>query len=515
MAIQSQTHRRRRRRRSSARPTAQPVQYSRGQRQIRIRSAEVFASIAVVVAAAALIALIWINADRAIQAEIIETSGRAEATVSGQAAVLADEVRRELIGIDQTLRIVKHAFETDPEHFDIRSMREQLPLLMEPSEDLFIADDKGVIQQDTIPQAVGMGIASQGYSSFNPGELETIKENTLLIGPTAISLPSRQYLAYVMMRMDKPPGWMIGASYRTDTFTRLFAEASLGVQGMTALINTRQGRIQAVAGPAAAVPGYDIAKSAMYEALTTRNDSTWIGPSAPDNVERIHGFRRVPGRDLTVVVAVDRAQAMQPATQWAEGVRVLASGATLVVLLLMATCLREVWMFRAGRRRRQALERERAIVANTQVELAEVRARANTRAAQLQALLASIGEGVATVDPELRLTEWNAAFAARGGIAPEVLQPGLPLDELLRTQAKAGLFGTLDDVEAEVSRRLALLQTAGAVAPLTPPGGEPTTAASHKFADGSLLIVLAKPGEGPPVAAPASTEPAAGPIETL
>ena len=83
---------------------------------------------------------------------------------------------------------------------------------------------------------------------------------------------------------------------------------------MTALVNTRLGRILAVVGPAAADPNYDIAGSPMYR-RNAEQASRYLGwrigartaysafmPSAP-----------CPDRDLSVVVAVDEADAMRPA----------------------------------------------------------------------------------------------------------------------------------------------------------------------------------------------------------
>ena len=98
------------------------------------------------------------------------------------------------------------------------------------------------------------------------------------------------------------------------------------------------------------------------------------------------------------------------------------------------------------------------LAANAQAELAEARARLGGRAGQLQALFAGIEEGVLVLDAELRLAEWNQRFPVLFGIAPDALQRGLPLDELLRTQARDGAFGTLDDIEGEVATRLAQLR---------------------------------------------------------
>ena len=101
------------------------------------------------------------------------------------------------------------------------------------------------------------------------------------------------------MPLEKPGGWYVGATFKTGALIPLFSEAPLGLDGMVALIKI-------ISGPAATNPDYDIADHAMLNAMRVKPDGTWVGPSAPGRVERIHGFRRVPGRDLAMVVAVDR-----------------------------------------------------------------------------------------------------------------------------------------------------------------------------------------------------------------
>jgi PAS domain-containing protein len=529
VALQSQSRKRRRRRRgASARAIARPVRLTRGQRQFRLHATEVLASVGVVVAAAALVVLVWINASGAIEAETAATRARIEATASGQALVLADEIRRELLGVEQSLRVLKQAFQVDPVHFDIRAWRDQVPALTDVTEDVFIADAQLIIQHDINPQSIGLGIGSRVAGVLGPVAAQTSHEDNLLIGPTVQRLQNRQHLTFLMIRLDRPGGWLVGAAYRTSALTRLYAEASLGMQGMTALINTKLGRVQAVTGPAAAEPAYDIANTPMYSAMQTRPDGTWIGTSAPDGVERIHGFRRVPGRDLSVVVAVNEAEAMRPAAAWAEGTRSLAWGATLVVLLLTAMALREVWTFRSSRRRNQAIERERAIVASTQLDLTEIRSRLEGRTAQLRALLAGVSEGVLVADRERLVVEWNARFLEVFGVLPEVLQPGLPFDEVLRSQARAGAFGPLEDVEAEVARRMAQLRAGGEIA-FAGPDGRSVALLSIPLSDGGLVLVVgedtgrqphlsaaAPPAEASPMPArPFEPSPEEGPLETL
>ena len=158
----------------------------------------------------------------------------------------------------------------------------------------------------------------------------------------------------------------------------------------------------------------------------------------------------------------------------------------------MAIALYAVWTFRTKRRLYQALERERRLVTNAQAELAQTRAWFGGRAGQLQALFASIEEATLVLDAELRLTEWNQRFPALFGIAPEVLQRGLPLDELLRIQAREGAFGTLDDIEGEVARRVMQLRGGTETSPLlyAGPGGRMLAVFTSRHADGSRLLVV-------------------------
>ena len=516
MAIQSQSQRRRRRRRSSRAVERRIVHPPRpGQSEFKIHTTEVLASIAVLVVAAALIGLIWINVSRAIDSERGTRRTQLEATVAGEAVVLANEVRREMLGVDQSLRVLKAAFQADPDHFNIQTWREQIPVLTDVADDVFIADEHMIIQQDIIATAVGMGIGANAYADFGQGAVQTSSPDTMLMGPTTQGTANRFALTYMIMRLDHPGGWVVGASYRTRAATQLFSEAPLGLHGMTAVIDTRLGAIQAIAGPAATEPGFEIGNTPMYAAMKIRPDGTWVGPSAPDKVDRIHAFRSVPGRELAVVVAVSEAEAMQPAETWASGARMLAEGATLVVLVLAAVALREVWTFRINRRRRSAVDRERAIVANTQVELAETRARVDGRTAQLQAILAGISEGVLVTNPELRVTEWNGRFPALYGIAPETLQPSLPLDELLRNQARAGEFGPVEDIEAEVARRMAHLRAGidGGDVVHTTHDGRTVVLRGIKLSDGGLVLVVGGPEVLRHQAPEPTTEPTAAPVE--
>ena len=146
MMFGNQNNKRRRRQRSA---NARAMQQSiRGAEQppFRIGSGELLGSFGVAVIAMALIALVWINVSRAISVQRVELRARIEATVSGQALVLAEEIHRELMGVDQSLRLLKLAVEAHSANFDIKAWSEQTPALTDVTKDAFVANERLIIQ---------------------------------------------------------------------------------------------------------------------------------------------------------------------------------------------------------------------------------------------------------------------------------------------------------------------------------------------------------------------------------
>jgi PAS domain-containing protein len=481
----------RRRRRRSTQALAQVQPAPTPSRPIRTKYMEILASAGIAVAAIALIALIWITVARSGENYRSILQARIETTVSGQAQILATEVRRETLNVAQSLNILKRAYQADPDHFDLPAWQAQMPALTDVSGEMFVADNELVIEQDTNKASVGLGVGANISDLSNDVTERVTRTDDLIVGPAIDRVKERQHVALMFVPLEKPGGWYVGATYKTDALSRMYSEASLGLQGMVALINTRMGRIEIISGPAATNPNYDIANSAMYQALKIKPNGAWVGPSAPDGVERINGFHQVPGRDLAVVVAVDRHEALEQAETWIGWARGLAWAGTLVVLMAAALLLYGVWTYRTTKRLRQTIDRERVVLGNTQEDLSEALARLEIRNGQVQALFAGVDEGTLVLDSQLRATEWNPRFPALFGSAPQDLQAGQPLDELMRIQAKEGAFGPLDDIEAEVGRRMAQLRAAAVDRVLyVARGGRALTVAGRSLADGGLILVI-------------------------
>jgi PAS domain-containing protein len=480
-------------------------------RPARIGRAELAAAGAVVIVAIALTVLIWIVAMRAVQEQRTEIRDRAEQAMVGQAAVMAETIGHELLMIDQSLGMLQAAWKADSDSFSLDKWQKQMPALTAVTDDLFICDDKHIIRQDILP----------AYVTFPHGSLEhfesdgTKDRESLLLQGGGLGEPidARQFLIYIVRPLDHPKGWLIGASYRSTELTKLFAEAALGFDPVVALVDTKRGVVQSIVGPASRRPTTDLSRSPLYELMNRSQSGTWIGTTAIDGVERLHAFHQVAGRNMTVLVASSLAEVMTPADNLAAGTHAVAFVATALVMAIGALVLWELYTIRGRNRQTRVFNRNRSELERLRTEEAANTARARLNAVRLQVVLDRVTDGVALFDSSLRLVQWNHPFLRGIGIEP---RKDMPLDALLREQLGKGLFGPIQDVEAEIGRRTGILRT-GDVAGLPQPGPDNETLILRgmSITEGGFILVLNGIAHWEPAPLPtASTEidePAAAP----
>jgi PAS domain-containing protein len=491
----SDKFKRRRTRSTSARFKPSQLVAAEFARPVRIGKAELAACGAVAIVVMALTALIWIVTSRGVQEQRTEIRERAEQAMVGEAAAISETIGHELLLIDQSLTILQEMWKADSNSVDLGKWHKQMPALTAVADDLFICDDKHIIRQDILPQAIGQGVGA-AYVSFPHGSLEQFesdgtkdKESLLLHGGgTGEPIDARQFLMYIIRPLDHPKGWLIGASYRSGELTKLFAQAALGYNPVVALVDSGHGIVQAVVGPAARRPQTDLSKTPLFSIISRSQSGTWAGVTAIDGVERLHAFHRVAGRDMVVLVAASLSEVMVPADNLAAGAHAVASVATALVMSIGGLVLWELYTIRSQRRRQRAFDRNRGELERLRIEESGNIARAGLNAVRLQVVLDSITDGIALVDSSLRLVQWNHPFLRGIGTEP---RKEMPLDALLREQVAKGLFGSADDVEAEIVRRTGILRAGGAEGlPQPGPDHETLTLRGLPVAEGGLILLL-------------------------
>jgi len=453
------------------------------------------AFIAIGLISVTLIVLIWTLTTRTISEQARELRAHADQQVSSVAFVVAREIQDELQLVDQSLAIIQAAWDQDPGAVDLGVWRRQSLALTEVANDIFIANDHGVIVQGTLPQSIGQGFGS-AYVTYPNGSLETFDPDGTTDPngklPGADGVQARQFLTYILRPLARPPGWMIGASYRSESLTKLLSGARLGQSGNIALVALKRGGLQAIAGPSAQSAHMDIATSELIEQMRKNDAGIWAGVSPIDNVSGIFAYQHIPNRDMSVLVGVSCDAANEPLAGLAATARGVAILGSLVVLIIAGILLWTIATARAARRRRRVQERSAIDLTNARQELAVARAWALLSEPEAGALIGSATDGVARLDAALQLRLWNERFAERAGVA---FGADTPVEDLFRRQAAAGLLGDAAEAELAIATRLTLLPSAARSAePLTQtgPDGEPLRLIVRGVCDGGHLLLLAR-----------------------
>jgi signal transduction histidine kinase/DNA-binding response OmpR family regulator len=427
---------------------------------MRGRLAWVIGQVAIVGLVVALIVFAWLGAFSAITAEREGTEVRAEAAVGTEAVALEEQVRRQLLALEQTLRFLRREQEANPSGFDLAAWAAQATLLSEISGTLFLVDDEGIVRSASGPAAAslptGLDIGSTPMLRALLAQSDT--SDRMYIGPATEGQLAPGWHIDIAQRLRHPDGSFAGAigiTAPTSRFAGFFRDAHLQPDDMIALVGTGDDRLRVEVGSVPVVPDANLRDSAMLLAMQEMPDGEWIGPSAPDGIERIHAFRRVPGRDLAVVVGVERNAALAAVATWALGAEFFAGGITALVLLIAGLLLREL---RARHRRTESEDKEHSRLSASNAELEVAKAHGDAKTAQLEATLAGMTDGVAMVDANHCLMEWNDLFPEISGVPPELLRVGVSMEEMIRAQAEAGEFGPVE-VEVEVARRMRLLRS--------------------------------------------------------
>ncbi|MEJ0018106.1 MAG: PAS-domain containing protein [Acetobacteraceae bacterium] len=404
-----------------------------------------FGRAGIIVAALLLVALAWIGARDAILAHRGEARARVQAEILARTLAFEEQLRRELLSIDQTLRILEYEWQRDPEHFDLAARSSQVVVLSDVSLQLFIADATGTVRNSSRTAIVGTRIDGRDY--FQHEAKLPADDGRMFVGELTQGKVTQLWQINMVRRLDNPDGsfaGVIAASYDTNSFARFYREVDLGAHGLIAVVSMRDGDAWTLAGPGQTQGVTNIADMPIFTVMRGAAEGTWTGVSGLDDVERIYAFAGVPDHDLKVVVGLDRAEALRPSVAWERNALVFTGGITVLIVLLAILLLRAQ---DSARRRHEALARERAILAAT---------------------LTGMSDGIMMVDADLRLMAWNQQFPDFTGVPPEILRVGLPMEDILRGQVAGGEFGPVD-VETEVARRMAMLRSGASMGTIERP----------------------------------------------
>ena len=392
---------------------------------------------------------------RSILGQRAETEARVNIALTSQALALSEQINRQFLAVDQTLLVLARAWEADPATLKLEDRRAEATVLSGLSRDMILVDENGIVRQSSVPEAVGQNVAARDFVVF--ARKHPTPAGGIFIGGASIDPIMRQWHLNVAVWLHHPDGSFAGAiaaDYRISALLDVFRQGVTGNDGLVGLIGLTDGRIRANLSATEVDPNTGYAATAMVSAMKAKAAGVWFGKSATDSVERFHAYRRLPDRDLILIVAMERGEAMVPATEWQWQAAGFAGAIVLLLLIMGWQSLRGAEL---ARNRGQTQAGDRAMLAATNAQLQVAKAEADAKAEQLEAALGGMTDAIYMMDAQFCLVEWNDRFPDMAGIPPELPRVGLPMEEILRAQAMSGLFGDVD-TEAEVARRMAVVR---------------------------------------------------------
>src|SRR5262245_34375428 len=163
-----------------------------------------FGRVAIVVAALLLVALAWVGARDAIRAHRGEARARVQAEILARTLGFEEQLRRDLLSVDQTLRILEYEWQRDRDHFDLAARSSQVVVLTDVSLQLFIADAKGIVRASSRPAILGTDVTGRDYFRF---EAALPADNgKAFLGELTQGQITRLWQINMVRRLDNPDG---------------------------------------------------------------------------------------------------------------------------------------------------------------------------------------------------------------------------------------------------------------------------------------------------------------------
>ena len=447
----------------SASPSG-PPEPAQAVRALRLRQALILTATVLV------LGLIWLGLATNLRDHRAQNDTEVHAALSRNALLVEEQLNRQFLVSDQTLRILEAGWQADPDGFRLDALHGQLVAMQDKALQIFITDAKGIVTQSTRPEILGTDVSTRDY--FRHEQRLARDDDRLFINPPVRGMVTRQWQLNLVRRLDYGDGrfgGVVSLALPTAALDSFYTTVDLGAHGMVGLVSLEDGSLLSQPGPGLAQQFDSLIGTALLERIRGQHEDIWTGPTPSDGAMRIHAFIPVKDRDVSVIVGIGQADAQHPYEIWRLQALLVTAWAALFVIACSALLLQAT---HAAFAREGALSQDRLVLQAANTALEEARAEAQERALRMRAVLAGMTDGIMMLDSRLRLLEWNAHFSEYTGVPEEILHVGLPMREILLSQARQGEFGNVAP-EAEVERRLALLdgkQPAGTTERVRPNG---------------------------------------------
>jgi len=293
----------------------------------------------------AAVALLWVGLLAFHRSEERATLARVQADVANFATVFEEQVRRTFLGVDQTMRFAKAAYEEDPARFDLAAWLSRAP---HPKNDVVsgvvIADAQGRVKARA-PDGPGAPDSMAHREAFRI--LAESPDAGLVLGRPTRDEVSGRWSMEASRRLEAPGGDFAGVlaiSLDPQAVARTFEMIDLGPNGTVTLLG-RDGIIRARSPALGGMFEHGMTaepeERSRFERIARSGQGVERIRSRLDGVDRMVGYRALPDLPLVVVVGESVEEALEPVHR--RRIWILSGGGLLTIVLLatFALLLRE------------------------------------------------------------------------------------------------------------------------------------------------------------------------------
>lgn len=240
-----------------------------------------------------------------------------------------ENVRRNLLAIDDTLLYVKEEFEdhgtVDPELIARVKKTKAISVIH-----LSVTDETGIIVASSLPSLIGVSVASGEYFRYFTANAD----DRPYFAKPVIGQVTQEWIFHMSRRLNKPDGSFAGAltigvdpAYFSGFYRAMgLGDAyAVGLVGLDGYMRVRQ------AGDRQDI-GTDIRQAPLFRHLKEAPAGSFADATVVDGQRRIFSYQTMPDYPLVLVVTVREADAMADFYQRRLGYCLTAAAVTLLIL---------------------------------------------------------------------------------------------------------------------------------------------------------------------------------------
>jgi diguanylate cyclase (GGDEF)-like protein len=378
-----------------------------------------------------LIITCWIGLVFMLSLERSKTLESASQQTANLARLFDDYTVRILQGIDQTLLLLREAYEADPAHFDLPRLAQQTHVIRDLTIQLAVIGVDGFMiaassdNDTTTNTPVYVGDREHFRAQISP------KSDDLFIGEPVTGRFSGKWTIQLSRRLQRPNGSFGGIIVASldPSFVGAFARTlDIGRHG-TVTVRRQDGMILAAYGYSGPSVGQFVLQPALREALARAPAGHYWGGGAVDGINRLVGYHVL--KDLPLVAFVGLADSDLFIDYERHRMIYIAVALVLTLLVLVA--------IGGSIRRQMRLDRVR-----DELKRSEAHARAKSR--ELELTLDHMNQGIIMTDANRKIPVINRKAIDLLGL-PDTFRTGsLRAGDIRSYLVSTGESGSDDDL---------------------------------------------------------------------